>query len=322
MPCTLRAWLSVALLVVICQACWADDDPQATVRTSAQRAVKWLTVEVPKWRQENRCYSCHNNGDAFRALVRADQTGLLPNRQPLTDTLAFLAAPNKWDANGPDGPFKDVKLARIQFAAALTDAASAKLIDDRRALAEAAALVAELQQDDGTWPSDAPGTLGSPVTYGQALATAMAIHTLRAARRDRYQPHIDRAIAWFTAREPQSVLDASATLLALAEETPDAAARRRSQALAVLKSGHSDNGGCGPFVNSPPDVVDTALAVIALSRQSNRESLAPLIAAGRAYLIAQQQADGSWPPTTRPPGADSYAQQSSTTAWALQALLP
>ena len=34
-----------------------------------------------------------------------------------------------------------------------------------------------------------------------------------------------------------------------------------------------------------------------------------------------QEADGSWPETTRPPGADSYAQRISTTGWALLALL-
>jgi hypothetical protein len=51
------------------------------------------------------------------------------------------------------------------------------------------------------------------------------------------------------------------------------------------------------------------------------ESLAPLIARGRQWLIAQQLDDGSWLATTRPPGGESYAQSISTTAWCLQALL-
>ena len=46
-----------------------------------------------------------------------------------------------------------------------------------------------------------------------------------------------------------------------------------------------------------------------------------MIARGRAFLIARQQADGSWPETTRPSGAESYAQRISTTGWATLALL-
>ena len=35
------------------------------------RAVGFLSHEVPKWSRENHCYSCHNNGDAARALYEA-----------------------------------------------------------------------------------------------------------------------------------------------------------------------------------------------------------------------------------------------------------
>ncbi len=42
---------------------------------------------------------------------------------------------------------------------------------------------------------------------------------------------------------------------------------------------------------------------------------------GRAFLIAEQRADGSWPETTRPTGGESYAQRISTAGWAAMALL-
>jgi hypothetical protein len=45
------------------------------------------------------------------------------------------------------------------------------------------------------------------------------------------------------------------------------------------------------------------------------------IGRGRAFLIATQNLDGSWPETTRPAGAESYAQRLSTTGWATLALL-
>lgn len=117
------------------------------------------------------------------------------------------------------------------------------------------------------------------------------------------------------------MIDAAATLLALAKESSPPATVRKKQALALVKSGQSADGGWGPFTNSPPEVFDTAIVLLSLSAQPERESLEEPIARGRKYLIARQSADGSWPPTTRPPGADSYAQQLSTTGWALQALL-
>jgi hypothetical protein len=50
-------------------------------------------------------------------------------------------------------------------------------------------------------------------------------------------------------------------------------------------------------------------------------TLADAIAKGRAYLVRQQLADGSWNETTRPAGQTSYAQRISTTGWALLALI-
>src|SRR3982750_1650529 len=36
-----------------------------------QSALHFLSTEVPRWEQQNHCYSCHNNGDAARALYLA-----------------------------------------------------------------------------------------------------------------------------------------------------------------------------------------------------------------------------------------------------------
>lgn len=287
------------------------------------RAVAYLAAEVPKWQRENKCFSCHNNGDAAQALMLAESRGLLTDRAPLADTIEFLSKPDGWDADGPDGPFKDKNLARIQFAAALFQADACGMLRNRmvalQAPRAAAALLVEIQNPDGSWPSDAPGTIGSPVTYGQPLATAIALRTLRIARTTKGFEAARRGEDWFNKFEPQSVLDAAATIVALDSRRKSKAYERCNEALAILEKGQSPDGGWGPFATSPPEVFDTAIAMIALAvrRDSKLESQ---IAAGRKYLLAQQLPDGSWPATTRPPGADSYAQKISTTGWALQAL--
>jgi hypothetical protein len=284
------------------------------------RAVAFLAAEVPRWAKENACYSCHNNGDAARALFSALKSGDLTDRAPLDDTLEFLSRPNQWDANGPEGPFKDKKLARIQFAAALADALQSRAIDDRGQLAQAAALVVELQLPDGGWEIDAAGNVGSPVTYGRVLATRMAVNTLAAADRAKYRAAIAKAQGWLLATEPRSVLDAAAMLLALVGMASPAADRQRTRSLELIRQGESSEAGWGPFVNSPAEAFDTALVLLALAAQKQPTEKA-MISRGRKYLLATQNADGSWPATTRPRGVDSYAQQLSTTAWATQALL-
>jgi hypothetical protein len=73
-------------------------------------------------------------------------------------------------------------------------------------------------------------------------------------------------------------------------------------------------------VNSAPEPFDTAVVVLALAAQEGNEAAA-LARRGRAFLLANQQEDGSWRETTRPSGRESYAQRLSTAGWATLALL-
>jgi hypothetical protein len=106
-------------------------------------------VEVPRWRREHPCYSCHNNGDAARALLAAADKGL-PVGPSLDDTLAWLGRPERWDENAQGGGIDDKPLARIQFAGALTSAVETGRAS-RNALVTAAGILATDQDRDGSW---------------------------------------------------------------------------------------------------------------------------------------------------------------------------
>src|SRR5262249_51158881 len=86
------------------------------------RAVGYLSQEVPRWHRENHCYSCHNNGDAARALYAASRKGYRVTPAALADTKNWLSHPDDWDKNPGNPAFSDKKLARIQFAGALAEA--------------------------------------------------------------------------------------------------------------------------------------------------------------------------------------------------------
>ena len=74
--------------------------------------------EVPRWKAENDCYSCHNNGDAARALIAAAARGFTVGTA-MDDTLEWLRRPGGWNKNKTTGGIDDKPLARIQFASAL-----------------------------------------------------------------------------------------------------------------------------------------------------------------------------------------------------------
>jgi hypothetical protein len=305
------AVLSAALAASTAQAPAQPPDPEA-------RGVAYLSLEVPRWRLVHPCYSCHNNGDATRALIAAAGRGHAIG-DALDDTLAWLATPDRWDSNQLRGGSEDLPLARIQFASAL-----ASMLDAGRAtqaaLDRAANLLVVHQRDDGSWTLNPSQPLGGPTFYGTSLATAVARRVLAKASAGSVQMPLARAASWLRSASVETVTDASAVLLGLEGDTDPAADAQRRRALDVLRSGQGPDGGWGPYVTSQSEPFDTALAILGLRTLRNAD-LDETIRRARASLITTQNPDGSWPETTRPPNGESYAQRISTTAWALLALL-
>jgi hypothetical protein len=292
-----------------------------TPLTPEDRALAYLAREVPAWSAKNKCYSCHNNGDAARALYVAKRLWYSVPDKALADTSRWLAKPVGWDHNGGDTPNKDKVLARIQFAAALVEAIDAGQVKGKQALASAAELVAEEQRKDGSWKIGAEGTIGAPATHGDVLATQFARRTLQRADQKRYKDAIARADRWLRKAPVKNVLNAAAVLLSLGDADDPIAAARRKECLALIGKGEDKNGGWGPYVTSSPEPFDTAVVLLALLRLPKKREHKAMIRRGRAFLVSTQLLDGSWPETTRPAGADSYAERISTTGWATLALL-
>ena len=301
-----------------------DGSPEA-------RAIAFLAGEVPRWSVENNCYSCHNNGDAARALYTALGQDYPVAAEALRATTAWLRNPAAWDDNALGLEFADKTLARIQFAGALVDAMLAGQVRDPVPLADAVALIAADQTDDGSWQLDTSGSIGSPATYGPVLATWAALRALRQAGTRDLAPVVARGDAWVRGVETQTVIDAAAVVLALGDADDAAAVAQRQHCLALIVEGRAPSGGWGAYLTSAVEPFDTALVVLALQPLLARPGLAApaieagllitMVADGRAFLLDEQLGDGSWLETTRPAGQQSYAQYISTTGWATLALL-
>ncbi len=260
------------------------------------KALAYLATEVSRWSKDNQCFSCHNNGDGARALYIAMQVGKRVDLAMLKETAAWLNEPALWKTAGANPGISDKTLAGIQYASALAESKPR----NRKTLLEAAAVVAEGQSDDGSWKID---ELGSPASYGTALATYFALNTLKLGDPNRFAKPIAHAQAWFAALQPSNVPEAAAAVMA------------GQKGLAFLLEAQNSNGGWGPWKLAPSEPFDTALAILAIKNERNA------VERGRAFLLRTQLASGGWPATTRPPDGQSYAQHISTTAWAVIALL-
>ncbi len=318
--------LFVVMLPVAREVAFANQDSpsegEKTNRLSAEtRAIAYLATEVPAWSKENHCFSCHNNGDGARALYTARQLSYPVPEQALTDTTEWLVRPLEWDNNRGKPGFSDKRLARIQFAASLLEAFGAGLIEDREILIQAAESLLPYQRADGSWQLDVEAVVGSPATYGTPLATYMARRILEKTDASRFQSPIARADDWLLETQVKTMLDAAAVMMALADRPQPKAKAKSQQSLELILLGQASDGGWGPYIKSPSESFDTAVVLLALLSVGDRPEIKKLIQQGRTYLLQTQLPSGGWLETTRPSGAQSYAQHISTSGWATLALL-
>jgi hypothetical protein len=321
----------LSLLLIMTGPLQSEATPQDAPHSPTDKAILFLAREVPRWRAEHDCYSCHNNGDAARALYLAVKKSYAVPSEALHSTNDWLAEPGRWDDNGGNGVFDDRTLARIQFANALLSAQEAGVAGDRDTLVRAGDLVAADQSEDGSWRLDASSSIGSPATYGRFLSTWAARRVLLAASAERFRTAIEAADRWLRRAEVKTVLDAAAVVLALGLADDAEAIAQRRHCLDLIVAGKATSGGWGPYVTSAAEPFDTAVVLLALSSLSERPDLArpslgedglyEAIRSGRMFLVERQLPDGSWPETTRPAGQVSYAQYISTSGWATLALL-
>jgi hypothetical protein len=290
-----------------------DPAPDAAI----VRAVAYLSREVPRWHRENQCYSCHDNGDAARALYAASRKGYRVPPAALADTAKWLGHPETWDSNrgnpASNPEISDKKLARIQFAGALDEACMPGPLRIRpNCSAWLTAATGALKQDqkpDGSWHVDAGGAVGSPVTYGPYLATYMALQPFHHFYPDSWIDARERANAWFAASKPSATIDRAALIMAMPSRT--------AEQLPPLLDAQNPDGGWGPYRHTRSEPFDTAVVLLALQGKDAREA----VSRGRAWLLKNQSPEGDWPETTRPADLQSYAQHISTAGWATLALL-
>ena len=119
---------------------------------------------------------------------------------------------------------------------------------------KAAALILDDQLADGSWQLDSSDSIGSPATYGTALATVFSRRTIVAAGApagSRAAAAVARADAWLAGIRPSNAPDAAAVLFAAADAAPPTRPANVDLALGFFARGQGRNGGWGPYLSRP-----------------------------------------------------------------------
>ncbi|MBK9388087.1 MAG: hypothetical protein IPN34_24985 [Planctomycetes bacterium] len=315
--CALLA--SGALSALALDACQLA--PRARPRPSPVlvRAQEFLTRELAQWHAEERCASCHHDGDAARVLWSIDAGFDALREARLAAHRDRLLRSPLWCDPQADPRFREEGLALVQRAAALHAALA------RGARLDAAAVVGLLealraqQEEPGNWLGSTATGLGGPVTYGPFLATAVALGVLEERAEAANVAAVRRGRAWLASARASATLEHAAVAWALAAPRELREREARDRSVAALLARATRRGGFAPWEQGPAEVFDTALALIALQAQPAAPALARACAAARGFLEREQEPDGGWRETTRPADGESRAHRVSTSAWAAQA---
>ncbi len=66
------------------------NQPSSYKPSAEVKAIEFLVREVPAWSKNNGCFSCHNDGDAARALYAASRKGYEIPQNALSATTAWV----------------------------------------------------------------------------------------------------------------------------------------------------------------------------------------------------------------------------------------
>lgn len=297
-------------------------------RAAAEKSLVLLQQTSGTSLKGGGCLSCHSHSTTSFAASLSRTTGVkfderIQQEQVQGLRKQFVAA-SEFLLERMDPPAVEI------FTYTLLTLAMDGAPGDRTTDAQAHNLMAQ-QRMDGTWGSG--GIVRPPMADGHFSRTAMAIRGLRQyappGRKADVDACIARSVKWLLQAQPETTEDAVMQLLGakwagLDEQTVQRFARN------VMSLQRAD-GGWAQTPHLLSDAYATGTAMYALNQAAGMTPANPVYQKGVQYLMATQQADGSWHVASRAPrfqpyfesgfpyGHDQWISQSAT-GWAAAAL--
>jgi hypothetical protein len=231
------------------------------------RALAYLAAEVPRWSAENKCYSCHNNGDAARALFAGLRAGRKVPAKATEDTAA-LASPAKWDDNGGDPASATKTSLACSSLTRSSGRLDAGLLKEKESWQKAAELVAEHQGKDGSWQIDADGP-GTPPPTAPHWRRSPSPHPAPRGRRQVPRRHYPRRP--LASGVAQKSVGESAVLLQVLAGSQDDVAVKRRRSVWICSRRDRARTAAGAMRAIAIGVFDTALVVLSLKEAGGED---------------------------------------------------
>jgi len=337
----MRTTLTLLVSLAIAPTVSADDGgvDERAVRAAVERSLPLLQAGAKSFRErsEGRCISCHHQGLVLPTVALARERGF-----KIDEVLAREEVERVHDFYARRQSRYEAALERDELAREADAfgnftvhagywlwALAAEKVPPDRFTVTAAHFLAKKQLDDGRWSFT--DTARAPMQASDFTTTALAIFVLR--HYDVQEDGGDRLVAaldWLDRTKVRTIDDKAFRLLGLAWsglQAPD----RKIAAEGLLLDQRSD-GGWAQQDNMPTDAYATGLALVALHRGDDLDAASATYQRAIAYLLNQQQPDGSWLVKTRaiptnpyfesgfPHGKSQFISYAGT-CWATLALL-
>jgi ankyrin repeat protein len=273
------------------------------VKTAAERGLALLETSSQKFFEGSGCVSCHHQnatgmaaGEARTRGIRFDPTASRARVEMLKDGPPLPLLLERMDLNVPE-----------IFASTLV-ALAAENVPPNPATDIIAADLAATQASDGSWHilngvGDRP-----PSAEGAITRTALAVRSLQAygapGRGAEMQARIAAARRWLSSAKPLTAEDRNMQLLGLRWADADASTLK-TLSVAILAQQQPD-GAWRQHDGVATDAYATGQSLYALAKGGGIAAADAAYRRGVAYLLATQNANGSWRVTSRAPKFQAF----------------
>jgi Prenyltransferase and squalene oxidase repeat len=300
----------------------SDAIPPAEIRQAVERGTAYLAAEGLAWMNKQHCASCHHVPMMVWALTEARQRGYGVDEKALGDVTTWAIAEKNHAKVFPDLPL-DKSRTETDYLGPLLMALAVGADKGRDEAAESArhrllTHAVRPQEKDGSWNANSGGR--PPVHASRDVQTGWLLLAV-SDRADAWPGQRKLAADWLSRNPPAENAHAIAMRLLVHDRLGKPAADLRPQIEALLRLQNED-GGWSQTSEMKSDAFATGLSLTALSGRSGPR-VAAAIGRGQAFLVKNQQPDGSWPMTSRPaeppgpgPARDLRPIKFFGTAWA------
>ena len=273
------------------------------VKTAAERGMALLETSSQKFFEGSGCVSCHHQNATGLAAGEARLKGLRFDAKASVARMEMLKA-------GPPPPLllerMDINVPEI-FASALV-AMAAENVPPNPVTDMIAASLASAQALDGSWRGQNGIGDRPPTAQGGITRAAMCIRSLKVygppARAAELNARIAKARQWLLAETPVTAEDRNMQLLGLLWADADAPSRKKLAA-AILAQQQPD-GAWAQHGGVAADAYATGQSLYVLAKAGGVAPSDPAYQRGVGYLLATQNANGSWRVTSRAPKFQAF----------------